>query len=53
MRIRTDDDARDAARAFRERAGCDGVLITRGEQGMWLLTSGIGRRAAGHRARSR
>ncbi len=39
MRIRTDDDARSAARAFRQRAGCDGVLVTRGEQGMWLLTN--------------
>jgi D-beta-D-heptose 7-phosphate kinase/D-beta-D-heptose 1-phosphate adenosyltransferase len=37
MRIRTDEDARLAARAFRERAGCEGVLITRGEHGMWLL----------------
>lgn len=37
-RIRTDEDARDTARAFRDRAGCDGVLITRGEHGMWLLT---------------
>jgi len=36
MRIRTDDDARDAARAFRARVGCDAVLITRGEHGMWL-----------------
>jgi D-beta-D-heptose 7-phosphate kinase/D-beta-D-heptose 1-phosphate adenosyltransferase len=36
-RIRTDEDARDAARAFRARAQCDSVLITRGEQGMWLL----------------
>jgi len=35
--IRTDDDARAAAQAFRERARCDGTLITRGEQGMWLL----------------
>jgi D-beta-D-heptose 7-phosphate kinase/D-beta-D-heptose 1-phosphate adenosyltransferase len=35
-RIRTDDDARDAARAFRTRAQCASVLITRGEQGMWL-----------------
>lgn len=39
MRIRTDEDAREAARAFRQRAGCDGVLITRGEHGMWLLTA--------------
>ena len=37
MRIRTDDDARRAARAFRERAACTGVLVTRGEHGMWLL----------------
>jgi rfaE bifunctional protein kinase chain/domain len=37
LRIRTDDEARDAARAFRERAGSRGVLITRGEHGMWLL----------------
>ena len=35
-RIRTDDDARDAAHDFRARASCDAVLITRGEQGMWL-----------------
>jgi D-beta-D-heptose 7-phosphate kinase/D-beta-D-heptose 1-phosphate adenosyltransferase len=39
-RIRTLDDARDAARAFRDRAGCGGVLITRGEHGMWLLHAG-------------
>jgi D-beta-D-heptose 7-phosphate kinase/D-beta-D-heptose 1-phosphate adenosyltransferase len=37
MRIRTDADAARAARAFRERAGCAGVLVTRGEHGMWLL----------------
>jgi D-glycero-beta-D-manno-heptose-7-phosphate kinase len=36
MRIRSDDEARDAARRFRERAGCESVLITRGEHGMWL-----------------
>jgi D-beta-D-heptose 7-phosphate kinase/D-beta-D-heptose 1-phosphate adenosyltransferase len=35
-RIRTDDDAREAARAFRSRARCDAVLITRGEHGIWL-----------------
>lgn len=38
LRIRTDADARVAARAFRDRARCEGVLITRGEQGMWLCT---------------
>jgi D-beta-D-heptose 7-phosphate kinase/D-beta-D-heptose 1-phosphate adenosyltransferase len=36
-RIRTDEDARAAARAFRDRARCSAVLITRGEQGMCLL----------------
>src|SRR5262245_33409453 len=35
-RLRTDDDAREVARDFRERAKCDAVLITRGEHGMWL-----------------
>ena len=38
MRIRTEDDAREAARRLKERAGCDQVLITRGEQGMYLHT---------------
>jgi D-beta-D-heptose 7-phosphate kinase/D-beta-D-heptose 1-phosphate adenosyltransferase len=37
MRIRSDDDAGRAARVFRERTGCESVLITRGEQGMCLL----------------
>jgi D-glycero-beta-D-manno-heptose-7-phosphate kinase len=37
MRIRTSEDARQAARRFKERVGCDYVLITRGEHGMWLL----------------
>ena len=41
MRIRTDDDARRAAAVFRERARCDGVLITRGEHGMWLSCDGV------------
>jgi D-beta-D-heptose 7-phosphate kinase/D-beta-D-heptose 1-phosphate adenosyltransferase len=36
-RILSDDDARTAARAFRQRARCADVLITRGEHGMWLL----------------
>jgi D-beta-D-heptose 7-phosphate kinase/D-beta-D-heptose 1-phosphate adenosyltransferase len=36
-RIRTAEDASAAARAFRERTGCDSVLITRGEHGMWLF----------------
>jgi D-beta-D-heptose 7-phosphate kinase/D-beta-D-heptose 1-phosphate adenosyltransferase len=37
LRIRTNADVSRAAAAFRERAGCKGVLITRGEHGMWLL----------------
>ncbi len=40
-RIRTEEDARDAARAFRDRANCAGVLVTRGEHGMWLLHDGF------------
>ena len=41
VRIRTDDDARQAARDFRERTRCDAVLITRGEQGMWLSEANV------------
>jgi D-glycero-beta-D-manno-heptose-7-phosphate kinase len=37
MRIRGQADARLAARRFRERARSAGVLVTRGEHGMWLL----------------
>ena len=37
LRIRNAADAGTAAQRFRERAGCEGVLITRGEHGMWLL----------------
>jgi rfaE bifunctional protein kinase chain/domain len=40
MRVRSDDDARAAARVLRERAACDAVLMTRGDQGMWLLGEG-------------
>lgn len=36
MRIRSGDEAGEAARRFRTRAQCDNVLITRGEHGMWL-----------------
>jgi rfaE bifunctional protein kinase chain/domain len=39
MRIRTNGDAREAARRFRDRARSAAVLITRGEHGMWLLGS--------------
>jgi rfaE bifunctional protein kinase chain/domain len=37
MRIRSNEDARRAARIFVEVARCDGVLITRGEHGLSLL----------------
>jgi len=36
-RIRTDDEARDAARRLQERLRCTSVVITRGEHGMWVL----------------
>jgi D-beta-D-heptose 7-phosphate kinase/D-beta-D-heptose 1-phosphate adenosyltransferase len=39
-RIRTDEDARLAARDFRARASCEAVLVTRGEHGMWLCAPG-------------
>jgi D-beta-D-heptose 7-phosphate kinase/D-beta-D-heptose 1-phosphate adenosyltransferase len=38
MRVRSQDDAREAARQFRLRAQCANVLMTRGDQGMWLLS---------------
>jgi D-beta-D-heptose 7-phosphate kinase/D-beta-D-heptose 1-phosphate adenosyltransferase len=41
LRIRSDEDARSAARVFRERAQCEGVLITRGEYGMWLAHESV------------
>ena len=41
MRVRSEEEARDAARLFRERARCANVLMTRGDQGMWLLSSDI------------
>ena len=36
-RIRTEGEARDAARRLRDRLHCASVVITRGEQGMWVL----------------
>jgi rfaE bifunctional protein kinase chain/domain len=41
IRVRSDADARQAALAFRAAAGSDGVLVTRGEQGMWLLAGDV------------
>jgi D-glycero-beta-D-manno-heptose-7-phosphate kinase len=40
-RIRSDEDVQRAAVMFRDRARCDGVLITRGEHGMWLTCAGV------------
>ena len=37
-RIRSENDARAAGRQFRTRAQCANVLMTRGDQGMWLLS---------------
>src|SRR5579864_2371727 len=36
IRVRTDEDARRAAQAFRAAARCAAALVTRGEHGMWL-----------------
>jgi D-beta-D-heptose 7-phosphate kinase/D-beta-D-heptose 1-phosphate adenosyltransferase len=41
MRVRSEDDARIAARVFRERAKCGSVVMTRGDQGVWLLAEGV------------
>jgi D-beta-D-heptose 7-phosphate kinase/D-beta-D-heptose 1-phosphate adenosyltransferase len=40
-RIRSDAEAREAARAFRDRAVCESVMITRGEHGMWVMTRDV------------
>lgn len=39
-RIRSDEEAREAALDFRARAQSDAALITRGEHGMWLSSPG-------------
>jgi D-beta-D-heptose 7-phosphate kinase/D-beta-D-heptose 1-phosphate adenosyltransferase len=41
MRVRSDEDASMAARRIRERARCHSVLMTRGDQGMWLLADAV------------
>jgi D-beta-D-heptose 7-phosphate kinase/D-beta-D-heptose 1-phosphate adenosyltransferase len=41
IRIRTSDDARRAARAFRATAHCDAALVTRGEHGLWLSSDAV------------
>ena len=40
-RISTNEDARRASIALRQRLGVDSVLITRGEHGMWLDHGGV------------
>jgi rfaE bifunctional protein kinase chain/domain len=37
MRVRTTEEAREAARAFQTRSRCNAVLMTRGDQGMYLV----------------
>jgi rfaE bifunctional protein kinase chain/domain len=39
--LRSDDDALVASRDFRVRSGCESVLITRGEHGMWLSSRDV------------
>lgn len=39
--IRTDEDARDVSGAFGAMSGCDSVLMTRGEHGMWLSSAAV------------
>jgi D-beta-D-heptose 7-phosphate kinase/D-beta-D-heptose 1-phosphate adenosyltransferase len=40
-RVRTDEEAQEAARAFAARAGCEAVVVTRGEHGLWLSSADI------------
>lgn len=40
-RITTNEDARRASTALRQRVGVESVLITRGEHGMWLDHAGV------------
>jgi D-beta-D-heptose 7-phosphate kinase/D-beta-D-heptose 1-phosphate adenosyltransferase len=39
QRVRTADEAQRAARLFAERTDCQAVLVTRGDQGMWLFAA--------------
>ncbi len=41
VRVRSAGEASAAARAFRERVRCEAVLMTRGDQGMWLLAKDV------------
>jgi len=40
-RVRNHEEARAAAQQFRRVAGCHSVLMTRGDQGMWLLGDSV------------
>jgi D-beta-D-heptose 7-phosphate kinase/D-beta-D-heptose 1-phosphate adenosyltransferase len=40
-RVRSAGEASGAARAFRDRVRCEAVLMTRGDQGMWLLAKDV------------
>lgn len=40
-RIRSDADARDAARRLRAQLQCESVVVTRGEHGMWVLDGSV------------
>lgn len=46
LRIRSDEDARRAARALRDHVRCASVLITRGEHGMWILDGSASERTS-------
>jgi D-beta-D-heptose 7-phosphate kinase/D-beta-D-heptose 1-phosphate adenosyltransferase len=37
MRVRNEEEARASARVFRDRTSCATVMMTRGDQGVWLL----------------
>jgi D-glycero-beta-D-manno-heptose-7-phosphate kinase len=41
IRIATDEDARRAAAALRQRLNVESVVITRGEHGMWVSQAGV------------
>jgi D-beta-D-heptose 7-phosphate kinase/D-beta-D-heptose 1-phosphate adenosyltransferase len=41
IRITTDEDARRAAAALRQRLNVESIVITRGEQGMWVSQAGV------------
>jgi rfaE bifunctional protein kinase chain/domain len=40
-RVRTDREACEAGRAFREVAACEAAIVTRGEHGLWVSTPDV------------